>query len=438
MVADTKPTFKPFMVEDKANKKLVVQLSRPQQQAWFSKKRFILMIGGTQGGKTCFGPYWLMREIKQRGPGDYLAVSATYPLMNVNMLDAFLELFEARFHLGTFRRSEMIFHFHDGKTRVIFASAANPESIESATALAAWIDEGGQDQFPRQTWEAIIRRLSIAQGRVLLTTTPYNLGWVKQELYDRWQAGDPDYDVIQFDSIDNPAFPKEEYERAKDTMPGWKHDMFYRGLFSRPAGLIYDAFDDRICRISREDANIQPNWPRYVGHDFGPVNMAAIWLAENPATGFFYLYREYLKSGEEASGHVQQWIEDSRGETILRRVGGSPSEDDWRRSFAQAGWPIAKPLNRDLWMGIDRVYALTKTNRLFILDDMNRSYDEITSYSRKLDDQYRPIEKQIDDKQKFHLMDALRYVVSEFPTERRDLSPTGRDVIQVIRAGGRR
>ena len=73
--------------------------------------------------------------------------------------------------------------------------------------------------------------------------------------------------------------------------PTWKFDMFYRGLFTRPAGLIYDLFDDRICRISREDANIQSNWPRYVGHDFGPVNMAAIWqlpivyVVENNAYG---------------------------------------------------------------------------------------------------------------------------------------------------------
>ena len=383
---------------------------------------------------TCFGPFWLLREIQRCGPGDYLAVSATYPLMNVNMLGAFLQLFEAQFHLGTFRRSEMTFHFHDGKTRVFFASAANPESIESATALAAWIDEGGQDQFPRQTWEAIIRRLSISQGRVLMTTTPYNLGWVKQELYDRWENGDPDYDVIQFDSIDNPSFPKDEYERARRTMPPWKFEMFYRGRFTRPAGLIYDLFDDHICVIPRFD--IDRSWPRYVGHDFGPINMAAIWLAENPATGMFFAYREYHKAGEAAEGHVQAWAEDSKGEVVMRRVGGSPSEDDWRRNFAQAGWPIAKPINRDVEMGIDRVYALTRDNKLFIFDDMVGILHEIMTYSRKLDDQFQPT-KMIDDKQKFHRLDALRYIVSDFPTERRDARAGGRDVIKVIRAGGR-
>ncbi|KKK97130.1 hypothetical protein LCGC14_2655780, partial [marine sediment metagenome] len=40
-------------------------------------------------------------------------------------------------------------------------------------------------------------------------------------------------------------------------------------------------------------------------------------------------------------------------------------------------------------------------------------------------------------KQKFHRLDALRYIVSDFPTERRDARAGGRDVIKVIRAGGR-
>jgi hypothetical protein len=33
-------------------------------------------------------------------------------------------------------------------------------------------------------FEAVLRRLSIHMGRVLLTTTPYDLGWIKQKLYD--------------------------------------------------------------------------------------------------------------------------------------------------------------------------------------------------------------------------------------------------------------
>ena len=36
-----------------------------------------------------------------------------------------------------------------------------------------------------QSWEAVLRRLALYQGRVLGGTTLYNLGWLKQQIYDR-------------------------------------------------------------------------------------------------------------------------------------------------------------------------------------------------------------------------------------------------------------
>jgi len=158
------------------------------------------------------------------------------------MLPEFLYVFDTLLHLGTFKESDKVFLFHDKQTRVIFGSATNPESIESATAKAAWLDEAGQKQFRREAWEAIQRRLSIHQGRALFTTTLYGLGWLKTEIYDKWVAGAKDTEVIQFESTINPAFPKEEYERARSVMPRWKFNLFYKGEYDKPAGLIYDAF----------------------------------------------------------------------------------------------------------------------------------------------------------------------------------------------------
>ena len=43
---------------------------RGQWQAWQAKRRQVVVLAGTQGGKTTFGPAWLEREIQQRGPGD--------------------------------------------------------------------------------------------------------------------------------------------------------------------------------------------------------------------------------------------------------------------------------------------------------------------------------------------------------------------------------
>ena len=154
-----------------------------------------------------------------------------------------------------------------------------------------------------------------------MTTTPYEWGWFKTELYDRWIDGDPDIDIIQVASIENPVFSREEYERQQRIMPTWKFLMFYTGEFSKPAGLIYDAFDEQICRIPR--FNLPKSWPRYVGHDFGPNNTAAVWYAQDPGTGFLYVYRDYLAGGLSAFDHAQKFKELSVGETIVKRVGGA-------------------------------------------------------------------------------------------------------------------
>jgi len=42
--------------------------------------------------------------------------------------------------------------------------------------------------------------------------------------------------------------------------------------------------------------------------------------------------------------------------------------------------------------------------------------DEKLSYSRVLDEQYKPTEE-IDDKSRYHLMDSERYIISDFAPE---------------------
>jgi hypothetical protein len=261
------------------NGKLGVRMSpHPgQRRAWDSNRRFVVVLSGTQGGKTSFGPPWLQREIQARGPGDYMVVTPTFPLLELKALPQFRRLFEDIYALGKYTGSpvrkftlssfgqKVLFgdYGRDHKTTVFFGYAAEPESLESATARAAWLDEAGQKKFKLGSWEAILRRLSLARGRVLITTTPYNLGWLKQQLWNRWKAGDPNIDVIHFESIANPLFPREEWEDARGRLPAWKFNMFYRGLFERPAGLIYDVFDEERHKIPR--FTIPDHWPRHLG-----------------------------------------------------------------------------------------------------------------------------------------------------------------------------
>ena len=413
------PPFRELIKDENGAERLVLHLHAGQTKAWESKKRFVFITCGAQWGKTSFGPHWMQREIEEKGAGDYLAVTATFPLLRLKMQPEFLYVFDTLFRLGVWREGDKVFESHEREHggpawRVIFGSATNPESIESATAKAAWCDEIGQHQFQRQAWEAVLRRVAITQGRILGTTTLYEFGWFKTEVYDRWVAGAPDIEVIQGESTDNPAFPREEYERAKATMPRWKFNLFYRGIFEKPAGMIYDAFDEQVCKIKR--FALSDAWPRYVGHDFGPNNTAALWYAQDPGTGYLYLYREYLAGGLSAFDHAQKFIKMSQGENVVRRTGGANHEDGWRESFTAAGWPIVKPRMREVEAGINRVYGWHQQNRLFVFDDMQGYLDEKMSYSRKLDDNYQPT-LEIDNKARYHRMDAERYLIADFAPE---------------------
>ena len=76
----------PEFREMTAEGELRVNLHAGQTAAWQSKARFVAMQASTQGGKTVFGPVWLHREMDEQGPGDYLAVTATFPLLRLKML----------------------------------------------------------------------------------------------------------------------------------------------------------------------------------------------------------------------------------------------------------------------------------------------------------------------------------------------------------------
>ena len=381
--------------------------------------------------KTSFTPWWLRREIQQRGPGDYLAVSPSFPLLAAKFFPELKRILQTELGLFRFPRSpkpdapaeltprgeELLWgKRQDAPTYLRFGHADNPDSLESMTVKAAVCDEPGQKRFRLQSFQAIRRRLSIHQGRALLTTTPYDLGWLYQHFWLPWSEAQkrgerhPEIDIINFRSIDNPVFPREEYESTKLTMPDWAHAMFYDGLFKRPAGLIYDCWDDDNLI---EPFKIPADWPRYLGVDFGGVNMAGLFLAEELApdsrrpTGRFIAYREYHAGNLTIEQHASDLL---RGEPMIPgAIGGSPSEGQWRRDFGAAGLPLGEPLIGDVEVGIKRVYAAVKTKKLLAFRTLAGLLDEMASYGRVLNDRFEPTEK-IDEKNKYHRLDALRYI----------------------------
>ena len=393
--------------------KLTLHLHPGQTKAHDSSKRFVFIIAGTQSGKTSYLPLWLEQEIRTKGAGDYLAVTATYDLLKMKFMPELQNYF---CHILGWQesKSERTIYRQDKPrmfTRIICRSADAEGGLESASAKAALFDECGQDGVKVGAWEALQRRLSLSQGRVLAGTTPYNLGWLKTQIFDKWRGGDPDIQVVQFKSTMNPSFPAEEYERARRTLPTWKFEMFYNGNFSRPAGMIYEDFSQAHILPAFD---VPANWSRYLGVDFGAVHTSKIYIAQDPQSKLYYLYRESLEGNKTTQEHVNAVKQ--YNEYNLQAWGGAKSETQQRMDWGAAGLHIQEPPISDVEGGINRVIALLKEKRLFVFDTCTGIIDEFGTYSRELDANGQATEK-IKDKATYHRLDALRYVASGVENE---------------------
>ena len=181
--------------------------------------------------------------------------------------------------------------------------------------------------------------------------------------------------------------------------------MFYLGQFTKPAGLIYDNFDEETAVVPRFE--IPGHWQRYIGLDFGGVNTNAVFYAEHPETNEFYAYREYAAGERAANGHVYALRQGEPKNLVA--FGGSRSEGQWRREFAAGGLVVRPPLVKEVEVGVDRVYAGHANGRIKVFDDLDGYLLEKQNYSRVLDDDGNPTD-QIEDKNRFHFMDAERYL----------------------------
>jgi len=370
-----------------------VELFPHQEKALLSKRRFVGLIGGTGGGKTFFGPIWLSCEIAEAPEDQFMVVAPTYKLMTRATLPALQECFRGTCLQGELNISSGLYKLPHGG-RIWLGTADRPESLEAGQYRAAWLDEAGQMKY--MAWVAIQARLGLKRGRCLLTTTPYGMNWLYKNFYQLWRKGHRDYDVVSFESTDNPLYPKEEVERAKAELSPELFDMRYRGLFRKMEGLVYPDFhDDHIC----EPFEIPDSWDRRGGCDFGYINPHVnLKGALDPREDVLYVYEEYYGSRKELKEIAETmydipWLGDPEGRREIEEL---------------------KSLGVDIRSGetaktlcLAAVNARIRTDRLRIFTSCPHTLDEIDIYH--FDPRTGKPSKQDD-----HCMDALAQLIWHF------------------------
>ena len=148
-----------------------------------------------------------------------------------------------------------------------------------------------------------------------------------------------------------------------------------------------------------------------MGVDPSGIHIGVVYIALNPATNCYYVYRVTLEERKPTREHVEAALKSVIGENVVLWTGGSGSEVQNRADWAEYGLPLREPNIDSVESGLDRIIELIKPRRLRIFKAAARLLiDEIGIYARETDDRGQPTEK-IKDKETFHLIDALRYDV---------------------------
>ncbi|MCK5020509.1 MAG: terminase family protein [Candidatus Peribacteraceae bacterium] len=384
------------------------RLHQHQDRVMDAVARFILVLTGVQGGKTTIGAIWLLARIyesyKAGRRGDWLIAAPTEKILQQSTLVNFKSFFPADW--GVWKEQKKCFELAWGD-KVFVRSTENPEHLEGMTLLGAWLDEAGQ--MKARVWTYMQARVAVNRGPVLMTTTPYAMNWLYREVMKRAKEGDSDYALITWKSVDNPAFPKEDFERARRTLPKAIFERRYLGLFTRLEGLVYPDFDTDT-HVIEPVYTIPENWECFGGMDFGHTNPTCILpLYWDKRSDTYYVVDEFYE--REAS---------------LKKISIVLDKHPYKKVFAdrqsahliaelqhQYGCKSIAPCDNSIDVGIERITKLLKEGKLkFFRGKCPNMLEEIEAYH------YPPPneDKEVKDKPvpiKNHAMDALRYAFSK-------------------------
>lgn len=408
-----------------------------QQYALDSKHRFIACISGIQGGKTTVGALWLINEIYQsyqRGErGDWLIVAPTIKILEQSTLPKFQEWFPQDW--GTYKEQRKCFDLAWGN-KIYVRSGDEPDYLEGMTVRGAWLDEAGQ--LGLDAWVNIQGRLSIHQGRAFITTTPYTQVWLKREfmtgsqhvflsatcsdsgkeLTVEYKDRDNDRLLVGWTSLDNPAFPKAEFDRVRKEISPESFQRRYLGKWSTKEGLVYKNFSHSQHVI--KPFVIPSDWVKFAGIDFGNTNPTAILsIARRPEVkdkagtvvepSQYYVYREFYKT-TPLLVEISTFLQAEGFKFVLGDPSGAQQMDEIKRFHKFRNIETAE---NKIEIGVDRIYKLLGDNRLFFFEGRTpNTLREIQEYHYAAPNEDKPI-KDVPVAVNNHAMDAMRYAFSK-------------------------
>lgn len=390
--------------------------SDKQEEAIFSEEKITAVLTGIQYGKTTVGGIrQKVRMHKYTHKDDAFIIAApNYKIMQQSTLPAFLKLMHG---YGEYSKTDAIFKMRGGGT-CYMRTSTDPESVVGITNVRGiWADEAGK--MPLYFWQNLQARAAFRDAQIDLTTSPYTLNWIYKEIVRPRQRDPncrPDLKLIQATSIENPYFPQAEWDRNRVSMDPRRFKMIFGGAWDRPAGMVYDCFDEDENQVTPFEL---PAGTRVVGGiDWGFTEPFCFKVRAISPGGAHYGVSEHYQSGLTIHD-IEKIIVRAVALHGISAIYAGPDQPASilavQKAISAAGLRCSVTgAENSKRIGLDAHYELLKTRRLKYFRGQNpHTLDEIESYHYPEPDELGADDDAKEDlpvEQHDHAMDADRYI----------------------------
>lgn len=326
---------------------------------------------------------------------------------------------------------------------VIAKTAGRPTGLLGEELDGIIMAEGSQ--IPKWIMDRYIRqRLSSRVGQLLVPTTPCGYDDFLYPLFLSGQMKDYHYDgenyvesaeSWEFKSIDNPYYPREDYDLAKRMLQNGSLSEAdfgeqYEGRFTSNTGLVYKNFNHQVHVIDPIPEEEMKEWPCFRTVDVGMDAPTVCLVARVDSVGAIVITDEYYESGADVAEHSKNIIE-MTGDRDVRYTMIDPAASQRTAAnsrsalmqYIEHGIPCI-PADNSVDAGIMRVSDYLKYDRdddnkitmppkLFITRDCPNLIEEFGKYvwARRKDGTKtnKPV------KRNDHGLDSLRYLCMSRP-----------------------
>ena len=419
-----------------------------------NKHKIKLLIGGMGSAKTNCGVMEIINHALTVNHGRTILLAQTLKQLSEAIMPIFEEYLPRKFVTKwTNTKQEIKIVLTNGHELIGFASD-DEEKFRSMNITAFYIEEASG--INPKIFQECVRRLRNTHGIIngkphflgILCSNP-SQGFIRDLLFtadtidgsasiaqtvamykDRVTNKNADLAAFLSSSRDNPYLPPGFIQSVVNSLTPAQVRLYVDCIIEYSEGAVYP----NILSMTEEPFEIPSHWERYVAHDPGIHDPAAILLgAVDPTTGIIHFYREYYRT-DQVLAQVAQGFKDMirdipQGCLHLPLIDPSSNKRSkttgrtYKQQMQLEHGIVTKCANNNIEDGIQRVKNLMFYGKIRFFNSLNQTLREGCEYRYPTQEE-RSKNKNLGDTpldKDNHLMDCLRYICQDMPYDFLDM-----------------